>query len=213
MSLEDRIDSIGGSIARLARELTEKGFRFKHPDEVFPGPERNAAESIARVEHEIGGLPLALKRFWTRIGSVNFCGEHPSWAGCDYPDPLVVYPPSMAVEELHEFLADRVERLKYNFPYLIPIAPDLYHKAGMSGGMWYNIAVPCVADDPLLNDEWHETTFVRYLELAVEWAGFPGLSCCPNHTWAVDDLIRSRAEGKSSGAAVDRSHPSATDGK
>ncbi len=194
MSLEARVNSLAESICRLARGLKEKGFQFEHPDEVFPGPEGDAAESISRIEREIGVIPLALKQFWRQIGSVNFCGAHPSWVGCDYPDPLVVYPPSMAIQELDEFLADRAERLRYDFPYLIPIAPDAYHKAGVSGGMWYNIAVPCAADDPSLNDEWHGTTFVRYLELAVDWAGFPGLSCCAGHTWPVDVLVRGLAE-------------------
>lgn len=75
--------------------------------------------------------------------------------------------------------------------------------------MWSNIAVPCADDDPLLNDERHGTTFVRYLELAVEWSGFPGLECCPGHTWAVDDLVKSRAEDGSSGPAADRDRPPA----
>lgn len=134
MSLEARIDSIGESIGRLARGLAAKGFRFEHPDEVFPGPEGDAVESIARIERKIGVVPLALKRFWTRIGSVNFCGAHPSWAGCDYPDPLVVYPPSVAVRELDEFLADRVERLRHGFPYLIPIARTAITRPARAGG-------------------------------------------------------------------------------
>jgi hypothetical protein len=56
--------------------------------------------------------------------------------------------------------------------------------------MWYNLSVPAVADDPPLNDEWHHTTFVSYLELAVQWGGFPGLADCPGHTWPVAELVR-----------------------
>jgi hypothetical protein len=91
---------------------------------------------------------------------------------------------------LDEFLADREERLRCNFPYLVPIAPDYYHKADVSGGMWYNVSVPAVADDPPLNDEPHHITLVAYLELAVQWAGFPGLADCPGHSWPVAELIR-----------------------
>jgi hypothetical protein len=91
--------------------------------------------------------------------------------------------------ELDEFLADKEERLRCDDPYLIPIAPDDYHKEGVSGGMWYNVSVPAVADDPPLNDEWHGTTFVDYLELAVRWAGFPGLFRCPGHSWPVAELV------------------------
>jgi hypothetical protein len=174
----------------LVKRLAEHGFQFERPAEVFPGPETGAAAAITRIEREVGVLPLALKLFWQRVGSVDLCGSHPEWDGCDYPDPLVVYPPSVAVQELDEFLADKEERLRCNFPYLIPVAPDDYHKADVSGGMWYNVSVPSVADDPPLNDEWHRMTFVAYLEVAVQWAGFPGLSRCPGHSWPVAELVR-----------------------
>ena len=130
---------------------------------------------------------------------MNFRGSHPDWRGCDYPDPLVIYPTSAAIHELDEFLADRDERLRYGSPYLVPIAPDPYHKADVSGGMWYNLSVPAVADDPPLNDECHETTLVGYLELAIRWAGFPGLMGCPGHTWPIAELIDGPAGGGKSG--------------
>ena len=79
----------------------------------------------------------------------------------EYPDPLFVYPPSAAIAELEEFLADKEERLRCNFPYLVPIAPDYYHKEDVSGGMWYNVSVPAVADDPPLNDEPHHLSFLN----------------------------------------------------
>src|SRR5262245_1262675 len=100
MSLESRINAAGDSIRLLVKQLTESGFVFKRPTKVFPGPEENAAASIARIEREAGVLPLALKLFWQGVGSVNLCGYHPDWQGCDYPDPLVVYPPSVAIQEL-----------------------------------------------------------------------------------------------------------------
>ena len=189
MSLESRINAVGDSIRALAHRLSERGFRFRYPAEVFPGPEDATSSAIARIEQEIGRLPLALKFFWERIGSVNFCGTHPDW-NCDgYADPLVVYPPSHAVDELEDFLADKDDRLRHDFPYLVPIAPDYFHKDGVSGGMWYNLSVPAVADDPPLNDEWHRTTFVSYLELAVKWGGFPGLEDCHDHLWPLTELI------------------------
>jgi hypothetical protein len=195
MTLESRINAAGASIPVLVKRLTERGFRFERPAEVFPGAQDNTAVLIARLESEVGELPLALKLFWLNIGSVDLCGSHPEWQGCDYPDPLLVYPPSVAVQELDEFLADKEERLRCDFPYRVPVAPDLIHKAGVSGGMWYNLSVPAVADDPPLNDEWHHTTFVGYLELAVQWAGFPGLSRCPGHSWPAAALLHGIAQG------------------
>jgi hypothetical protein len=190
MTLESRINRVGSALRILVERLSERGFKFERPASVFPGPEAGTAGAVARLEQEIGALPIALKLFWREVGSVDFCGYHPEWKGCELPDPIVIYPPSIAIQELDEFLADREERLRHDFPYLVPIAPDLYHKAGFSGGMWYNMSVPGAADDPLLNDEWHHTTFVTYLELVIQWAGFPGLSRCRAHTWPVEDLVR-----------------------
>jgi hypothetical protein len=196
MTLENRIDVVGRAIQMLVRRLTERGFEFDRPNDVFPGSESGAAAAIARIEREVGVLPLALKLFWQRVGSVDLCGRHPDWHGFEYPDPLFVYPPSVAIEELDQFLADKEERLQCNFPYVVPIAPDALHKEDVSGGMWYNVSVPAVADDPPLNDEPHHITFVAYLEIAVQWAGFPGLSEGPG-TWPIADLLRGIGAGGS----------------
>ncbi len=190
MRLDQRIEVIGEKIQTLAWRLAGLGFQFERPDEVLPGPEAGTDEAIVRIEREAGALPLALKLFWGRVGSVNFWGSHPDWEGAEYPDPLVVFPPSIAISELDDFLSDREERLRCSFPYLVPIAPDDYHKEDVSGGMWYNLSVPAVADDPPLNDEWHETTFVGYLAIAVLWGGFPGLARYPGHTWPIEELTR-----------------------
>ena len=196
MSLDARILRVGEQIARIARRLPALGYEFQDPSTVFPGPEPGTEDSIERIEREVGNLPLALKAFWRLVGSVNFMARHEVWAaceypwdGCEYPDPLVVYPPSAAISELDEFLGDREERMRCDFPYVVPIAPDDAHKANVSGGMWYNLTVPAVADDPPLNDERHRTTFVGYLELAVHWGGFPGLDRCPEHGWPLHELV------------------------
>jgi hypothetical protein len=196
MSLEARITKVGKRIEQIAQRLPALGYRFYRPSAAFPGPEPGTEDAIERIEREVGELPLALKLFWRLIGSVDFAApyrtwrpvEYP-WSGCEYPDPLVVYPPSAAVAELDEFLGDREERMRCDFPYVVPIAPDDAHKDNVSGGMWYNLSVPAVADDPPLNDEWHQTTFVSYLELAVRWGGFPGLERCPGHSWPLRKLV------------------------
>jgi hypothetical protein len=190
MTIESRIDAVGNAIRVLVNRLRERGFQFERPADMLPGPESDASALISRLEREVGEVPLAMRLFWLRVGSVDLCGSHPEWHGCEYPDPLVVYPPSVAIEELDDFLKDREERLRCDFPYALPVAPDPKQKANVSGGMWYNLSVPAVADDPALNDEWHRTTFVSYLELAVQWGGFPGLSRCSGHTWPVADLVR-----------------------
>ena len=182
---------------RRPRNRTDRGaprfpwVRIRRAGRGVPRAEPGAEAAIERIERDAGTLPLAIKLFWRRVGSVNFIGEHAGWDGCEYPDPLVVYPPSVAVSELEKFLADREERMRCRVPYRVPVAPDRY-KANVSGGMCYNLSVPAVADDPPLNDERHRTTFVNYLELAVRWGAFPGLDRCPEHNWPLADLVRER---------------------
>ncbi len=196
MSPEARILRVGEKIARIVRRLPALGYEFHRPSAVFPGLEPATEDAIARIEREVGAIPLALKVFWRSVGSVDLTARHRRsqpveypWEGCEYPDPLVVHPPSAAIAELDEFLADREERMRCGFPYVVPIAPDDVHKDNVSGGMWYNVSVPAVADDPPLNDERHQTTFVSYLELAVRWGGFPGLDRCPEHGWPLPELV------------------------
>ena len=181
-SLQSRIELLGSQIKSLCERLTTAGYIFQYPDEVFPGPEVDAVHAITRIEQEAGEVPLALKLFWLHVGSVNFCGAHPAWGGCEYPDPLVVYPPSVALADLADF-GDEPED-----SFLIPIAPDDFHKADVSGGMYYNVSVPAARDDPPLNHERHEVSFLTYLEIALASAGFPGLERCNSHTWPVNGL-------------------------
>lgn len=189
MSLEDRILVVGAQIGQIAKQLFTLGYEFEDPSAVFPGPEDDTDAAIARIEREAGRLPLAIKLFWRHVGSVDFIGRHKDWTGCEYPDPLFVYPPSMALDELESFLEDREQRLRCNYPYFVPIAPDSKHKENVSGGGCYNLSMPAGADDPLLEDEPHRTTFVNYLELAARYGGFPGLERCSGHRWPLEKIV------------------------
>jgi hypothetical protein len=61
-------------------------------------------------------------------------------------------------------------------PYFVTIAPDIFHKSNVSGSDGFEIDLPhAAADAPLRNTEWGDLTFVEYLRLSFEWAGFPGL--------------------------------------
>ena len=117
---------------------------------------------------------------------------HPQWRGCEYPDPIVVEPVENATLEAKEYL--KLESpaeywASENGKFRIPIAPDYYHKENVSGGMWYGVEVPNEKDDPELLEEWHHTTFVRYLRLCFEWGGFPGVARATGiHTWPIEKL-------------------------
>jgi hypothetical protein len=73
-------------------------------------------------------------------------------------------------------------------PFLLAIAPDLYHKANVSGGMFYNVPLPSEFQDPIIADERHDLSFTSYLECCLAWGGFPGLEQSPQHTWPLEQL-------------------------
>lgn len=126
--IADRINQIASILPQLVVRLRDNGYVFADSIEVLPGVKPDVNDDIRRIENEIGTLPCALAEFWRTIGSANFCGHHPDWHGCQYPDPLVIYPVSQAIVELDEFLADREERMRCNFPFVIPISTDDHHK-------------------------------------------------------------------------------------
>lgn len=187
--LQERIAGIGVQLAALRGRLLRLGYQFREPELVLPGPATDVEDVISQIESEAGRVPEALKCFYRRIGSVNFLGAHPEWGGCEYPDALVVDPISVALGELDNLRNDREEYLAANEVFRLPIAPDAFHKEDVSGGMWYNVAIPSEGDDPALADEPHETTFLNYLEIAIRWGGFPGLESSPDHDWPLAEIV------------------------
>ena len=192
-TLQDHIVALGHRVEMVVARLRAMGYVFDRPDEVFPGPERGAAEVIRQIETHAGKLPEALKLFWLHAGSVDLSGSHPEWQASGYLDQLVVFPPSYALEELNAYLDDKEERDRLNYPYAIPVAPDYFHKADVSGGEPYVIAVPASADDPPLLNTPSTETFLQHIETALNYGGFPGLAECQDHTWPLQELTR--AEG------------------
>lgn len=177
----------------LRQFLKKEGFVFQYPDEVLPGPERQSRELMERIEESAGPIPAALRQFYTIVGSINFNGYHPDWNGCQYPDALIVFPVNYAEPEMDDFLIQKEEYIRAYGSLRIPIAPDYYHKEGVSGGRWYGVPVPADADPPLL-EEPHNTTFLKYLEIALSWGGFPGLEHAdPGCTWPLSALRKAAA--------------------
>lgn len=193
--MEQRIARIGRRLRALVRGLNEIGYRFENETEVMPGPEDGTHEAIREIEEQFGRCPRALKLFWEQIGSVDISGNHPDWIDDRYPDQLVVFPPSVAVSELHEYLTDVAEREKFGIPYEIPIAPDFYHKAGVSGGSPYTILMPCSEDDPPLNNSGYDESFLEHVERSLDCGGFPGMVGEAGHNWPLSKLIQIAKEG------------------
>jgi len=181
--MKARIDALGLRISTLIERLRSAGYVFDHPEQVFPGPHPTALDVIRRVEFEVGDLPLALKLFWARIGSVDLSGNHPEWPEPDaYLDQLIVFSPKLAAYYLDDYLNGEADSLE------IVIASDYFHKADVSGGSPYTVTVPAVTDDPPLNWTPSPQTFLEHIENALKFSGFPGLEDCQDHSWPLNEL-------------------------
>jgi hypothetical protein len=192
-----------------------RNFPSGPPDPIFAPPQPNIAEAITELERRAGILPLSLRAFYEVVGSVNFVGEPPAawtdWrAEPDDLDALYVYSAKVALEDaetwqeqyddLHtpevdlprtdeEDICDA--RAYFALPrdcWLVPIAPDEWHKYDISGCGAYEIAIPNLAADARLLTERHRTTFVNYLRICLRWAGFPKLDRVSGAPVAVSEL-------------------------
>src|SRR5262245_7775914 len=182
-----------GNLEVLHDRLLSMGYRFSHPESALLSPSPEVEDEIRFLEAHIGEVPLALTMFYRVVGSVDFTGAHPEWEGCEYPDPIVVYPLSDAVSEAKEYLELKSPEEEYwasnSGIFRVPIAADYYHKEDVGGGMWYGVEFPNRNDDPELLEEWHHTTFVGYLRLCFEWGGFSGLERAEvSHSWPLAKL-------------------------
>lgn len=162
---------------------------------VFSPPNKKTAGVLAELEKALGGpLPISLRAWYEQVGGVSLMGSHavlnavnspkrgmattfgllgaqaspPRWPSGDYaPDPLVIY----SAEELLDQLSER-EGEEEDGGYELVLAPDDLHKANISGDATYVLLPDAGADFEF--DDWHATTFVKYLRAVFEWGGFPG---------------------------------------
>lgn len=133
-------------------------------------PSIDVTKQISKIEKKVGTLPLSLRAFYEVVGSIDLIGQHPSLAphgGSISPDPLVVYSVQDALADAEQLESDDDDRH-------VIVAPDDLHKANVSGGEPYEIAVPDERADAELLNERHGLFFVQYLRLAFRFGGFPG---------------------------------------
>jgi hypothetical protein len=130
---------------------------------------------------------LSLRLWFEEVGQVDLTGRHPAWE-FEYPDPLVVDAPvDYILSEFEAFEHDRGTEWDRGSLFEIPIAPDYLHKANISGGAPYSLAVPNAGVDGMLLWEPHQTTFVNYLRIAFAMGGMPGWQRFPAlvEEWAL----------------------------
>ena len=164
----ETMQRVQANVRTLVQRLEAMNYVFKYDARSAPAPD--VRKTIADFEKEAGAaLPLSLRAFYEVVGEVNFMGHHRSLApkrGTVAPDPLVVY---RFDEGAVEFDDDDGET-----PSAIAIAPDDLHKADISGGDAYEMAIPDLRADGELLNERHNLFFVDYLRLCFSFGGFPG---------------------------------------
>jgi len=172
------------NIEQLMSRLEQVNYQFSafiedkdededYPPAIFMPPPPDVQDHLAAIEQAVGLLPLSLRAWYEVVGMVNFTGVHPQWNPKVCTDPLVF---DCDIEWILSSYQDWKEDTTKSDTkgFRIDFAPDLYHKAGYSGGPSYAIIIPDAAIDAPVLYEWHTTTFVNYLRICFRWGGFPG---------------------------------------
>jgi hypothetical protein len=207
------------NVERIIDFLTDHGYAFEPALGVdlktglpWRPPSDETAGQLERLTSIVGPLPLSLRAWYEGVGAVSFQGRFPDiWdreGTLPVTDPLMVLSLDGVLTELDhyrqeiEYWRENDPEALLNDPYFaqpgwpLVVAPDIYHKANISGGVPYWVRVPDRrADTPLLNVRimlpappvggrpYHEIevaeTFVQYLRRSMAWAGFPGHALSP----------------------------------
>ncbi|MEO7714713.1 MAG: hypothetical protein ABIY70_00805 [Capsulimonas sp.] len=174
------------NVELLIPRLEAIGYRFGFYEEgapvpSYPGPlvppPPDITTQLDTLETAVGALPLSLRAWYEAVGAVDFMGFHAQWRAI-YPDPLVVNELELEyrLDSYRDWREECDEEGEEEMgPYEYEFAPDFYHKANVSGGAPYGIALPCLTADATAENEPHRTTFVDYLRICFQWGGFPGL--------------------------------------
>ncbi len=167
------------NVETVYRRLLGLGYEFEYPDEAFVPPSPHTQSALTEIEDKYGYLPLSLTAFYLEVGSVDFMQserqliqpDEPDWSTASElsilgaEDPLVVEPPSRAVESL------RAEES----PLYLAFAPDEFHKAYSSGGENYHVLLPNASADFRIQGMYGvDEYFVDYLRATFSFGGFRG---------------------------------------
>jgi hypothetical protein len=176
------MERVRQNVERVTERLRTAGYPF---DDFLPSwspPSPDVANAIARIESAAGGpCPISLHAFWSVVGEVAWKHaedvevEGAPWAGfpIQEADPLYVLSAASTWFSVEEWIERReVNHAEVVGPLEVDLAPDYLHKANISGGAPYSIAVPSKLADPVFDYEEHKLPFVDYLRLCFRWGGF-----------------------------------------
>ncbi|OHV38962.1 hypothetical protein CC117_02635 [Parafrankia colletiae] len=193
--LEEEAQSVCDEMAGRARRnveviierLSDAGYRFHTNDDdqetVVPHvPPTAEAPALADwLEEWFGAVPMTLLSWLRIVGDVWLVGTHPEWPTTAAADPLVIevegsrYPgpsPSGSINEEFAAWQDWAATDPDAGPFMLPLAPDRFHKANVSGGDPYGMFLPDGCADGLFVGD-GTTPFVSYLNSVFRNGGFP----------------------------------------
>lgn len=172
-------------------------FAYKGFNTVIQPIGQSGLEDLNIVEQQTRLLPLSLRVFFEKIGTVEFTGSHPVlatdnaqdhsifsdplvvWADID-PDPEHYINPYFEEDNYEEsmylnpnILVSYEQTLEEQYPYKINISGDADTKAGF-GGEFYSLVFPNQGIDGHLIGT--KMSFIQHLRNSIRWGGFPGLA-------------------------------------
>lgn len=173
----------------LAERLDHSGYQFRSHRPVEP-PEPDVSLQVEELARRGIYVPVALEAWLLEVGVVDFCGTHPEWprtgyAGMNdtdaperepwYTDPLVVVVSLQSIlEDVENAEGPDESGSEYSIGVWIDIAPDVVHKANVSGGEPVMMSAVAPRFDDVLVGQAGSLTLLSYLRLAFDWGGFPG---------------------------------------
>ncbi|MBF9132070.1 hypothetical protein I0C86_24365 [Plantactinospora sp. S1510] len=176
------------NIEAIVDQLSDDGYRFHTNDDdqtpVRPHtpPTANAEAYVDWLGQRFGAVPMTLSSWVRIVGDVWLVGTHPAWASSASADPLVIELEGTRCpagefprEYIEDEWADWNERQADdpdNGLFVLPAAPDRFHKENVSGGEPYGFVLPDGCVDGLFR--WETTVpFVSYLNWVFSEGGFP----------------------------------------
>jgi hypothetical protein len=160
------------NVELILTRLGKLGHKFAlPPDVVFSAPPPSIADDLARVQEEVGSLPLSLEAWHQYVGSVSFAGDHPTLSSHLNPvrlDGVWQTVNAMPLEVLPlEYAANAFADHQANHPD----GPSLFLVSCCIND-YEGIEVPNEAADAIYTLT--GDTFVKFLRLSFRWGGFPG---------------------------------------
>ena len=182
---------VSDEMARRARQnveiiverLTAEGYRFhvndddETPTTPYVPPTDGAMAHADWLVQRFGAVPMTLLSWIRIVGDVWLVGTHPDWPESAAADPLVMtvegarYPGSNIRNYFDEEWTSHIESDNDN-AFVLPLAPDRWHKSNTSGGGPYGMILPDGCVDGLFRAH-AEMPFVAYLNWVFRDAGFP----------------------------------------